>query len=121
MQWKEKFLAFAIMVVLYYLVSNLIGQIILGNTASYTISYFAFVALGIISITISMFFIKIDAISSGIMFAGILMIITGGAGYYWQTPSQLEKTLILTVAFIILLGVGYFKFSKTTLAFVKKE
>jgi hypothetical protein len=68
--------------------------------------------LGLVAIATGYFVIKLEPISTGLMGGGILALIQGSTIYYFVSKNQWEKTVLLVVAFIILLAIAYFKFAK---------
>ncbi|MFH1234511.1 MAG: hypothetical protein V1493_02760 [Candidatus Diapherotrites archaeon] len=70
------------------------------------------VAIGLAALALGYFAIKLDSISTGIMGGGVLCILQSAFVYYAVSKNQWEKTLLLLVAFIVLLAIAYFKFAK---------
>jgi hypothetical protein len=70
------------------------------------------VVVGLIAVILAMFVVKAHSVSTGLTGGGILLILNGTGMYYIFSQTQLEKTILLAVAFVVLVAVGYFKFAK---------
>ena len=115
MQGKEKILALGIALILYFLASNIVGQIFpTAYPYQETVLFFSatLVAIGLAAMVAGAFLVKVDSISAGLMGGSVLILVHGGGWYYFISQTQLEKTVLLGIVFVVLLAVGYFKFSK---------
>ena len=56
-------------------------------------------------------FIRVQAIGGGLMLGGIFAF-TGGCFWYWGDLSRIGRFLILLVAFVVLLWIGYQRLSE---------
>ncbi|HLD58782.1 MAG TPA: hypothetical protein VI977_04045 [archaeon] len=117
MQGKEKILALGIALILFFLASNIVSQIFkttdyssMQANALYTAV--TLVAIGLVAMLLGAFLIKVESISTGLMGGSVLILIYGGGWYYVLSQNQLEKTVLLAIVFIVLVAVGYLKFSK---------
>ncbi|MFH1544998.1 MAG: hypothetical protein ABIE23_02825 [archaeon] len=99
MHLKEKIFAAGIAVVFYFLVANIFGEFLIG-----------LMIVGIIAMMLGAFFVKVNAINTGLMGGGILALMH--LSYLTISQKSMENNVALVIAFIVLVGVAYFKFSK---------
>ncbi len=104
---QDTLIAFAIVVLLLSLIYSIETQI-------YTVYFAKFLPLiaGIIVIIIAYGLIKIDAINTGLMISGVLLIISGGWWWFW-TGEIYEKIAILFLGLVAVLFVAYKKARRT--------
>jgi len=69
--------------------------------------FFVNLVIGLIVLVLS-FFLSVEAVSSGLMGGGVIMIVYGTIRY-WGALSDVWRTLMLGVALAILVVVGYKK------------
>ena len=69
--------------------------------------FFANLGIGLIVFVIAFFLVK-EAVSSGLM-GGAVMLIVYGAMRYWGELSDIWRTLMLGVALVVLIWLGYRK------------
>ena len=69
--------------------------------------FFANVVIGVILLVFA-FFLGVEAISSGLM-GGAVMLIVYGSIRYWGELSDVWRTLMLGVALVVLIWLGYKK------------
>ena len=74
------------------------------------VHFFIGAPLGII-VTLLGSFIRAQAIGGGLMLGGIFTF-TGGCAYYWMDLSRPGQFLVLLVAFVVLLWIGYQRLSE---------
>lgn len=69
--------------------------------------FFANLIIGLIVLVVA-FFLAIEAVSSGLM-GGAVMLIVYGSMRYWGELSDVWRTLMLGVALVVLITLGYRK------------
>ena len=74
------------------------------------VHFFVGTPLGIL-VTLLGSFIRAQAIGGGLMLGGIFTF-TGGCFYYWDDLPRLGRFLVLLVAFIVLMWIGYQRLSE---------
>lgn len=99
MHLKEKIFAIGIAVVFYFLVANVFAELLVGVMIA-----------GIIAIMLGAFIVKVNAINTGLMGGGILALIH--LSYLTISKPSIESNALLVVAFAVLVGVAYLKFSR---------
>ena len=68
--------------------------------------------LALIALVIGSFIVKIDSISVCLIGGSILTLIFSIVLYFFVSQTQFEKTILLSIGFVVLLAVAYFKFTK---------
>jgi hypothetical protein len=74
-------------------------------------SFVIFFIVAIITIIVSLLFIKIGSVASGFLGGGILLLIYSLIRF-WENFPDIVRTLILGIALIILVYIAYKKFNK---------
>jgi hypothetical protein len=69
--------------------------------------FFANVIIGLVILIVA-FFLGLEAVSSGLM-GGAVMLIVYGSMRYWSELSDIWRTLMLGVALVVLIWLGYKK------------
>jgi len=64
------------------------------------------VIISVIAIAIAAFFFSVEAVSGGLMF-GSLMFLIYGTGNYWRYMNDWLRFIILGIALIVLIYIGY--------------
>ena len=72
--------------------------------------FFIGVPLGIVAILIGSF-VRVQAVGGGLMLGGIFTF-TEGCYWYWTDLQRLGKFSVLLAAFVVLLWIGYQRFSE---------
>jgi uncharacterized protein YqhQ len=75
--------------------------------------------IGIIVISVSVIFIKVSAVSGGLMLGSLFFIIFGTAGY-WEFMEDVLRFVILGLALFILIWLAYYLAKNENKIFSKK-
>ena len=74
-------------------------------------SFFIFLSIAIITIVVSLIYIKTGTIAVGFLSGGLLLLLYSIMSY-WQNFPDIIRTVLLGIALVILVYVAYKKFNK---------